>query len=125
MVKTAWSWILLLTDAFGDSTDRSGNVLVDDTMAPALYDSNDKKVSLANAPCAAQTPCVFVAERDKKRGPSHWPVRYRVLSAGKREKRRMATVTSLMSPLLAPRIEKLNGLIYQLEKIKAGKPYWQ
>lgn len=34
---------LLITDSFGDSTDRNGNELVDDAMTPVLYDSNDKK----------------------------------------------------------------------------------
>lgn len=38
---------LLITDSFGDSTDRNGNELVDDAMTPVLYDSNDKKVTLA------------------------------------------------------------------------------
>ena len=34
---------LVLTDSFGDTTDRNGKVLVDEAMAPELYDSNDKK----------------------------------------------------------------------------------
>ncbi len=59
---------VLLTDSFGDSTDRNGNTLVDETMSPELYDSNDKKVSLSNAPCTTEKPCVFVAERNEKAG---------------------------------------------------------
>ena len=59
---------LLLTDAFGDTTDRSGNALVDEKMSPEIYDSNDKKVSLSNAPCTTEKPCVFVAERNTKAG---------------------------------------------------------
>ncbi|ECG8590005.1 intimin-like inverse autotransporter SinH [Salmonella enterica subsp. salamae] len=59
---------LLLTDSFGDSTDRNGNQLVDDTMTPELYDSHDKKVALADKPCTTETPCVFIASRDKDAG---------------------------------------------------------
>lgn len=59
---------VLLTDSFGDSTDRNGNTLVDEAMSPELYDSNDKKVSLSNAPCTTEKPCVFVAERNEKAG---------------------------------------------------------
>lgn len=59
---------VLLTDAYGDTTDRNGNTLVDETMTPQLYDSNDKKVSLSNAPCQTEKPCVFVAERNEKAG---------------------------------------------------------
>ncbi len=33
---------LLITDSFGDSTDRNGNELVDDAMTPVLCDGNDK-----------------------------------------------------------------------------------
>ena len=59
---------LLLTDSFGDSTDRNGNELVDDTMTPELYDSNDKKVTLTETPCTTETPCVFIAKRDEAAG---------------------------------------------------------
>ncbi|EBP7982467.1 intimin-like inverse autotransporter SinH [Salmonella enterica] len=59
---------LLITDSFGDSTDRNGNELVDDAMTPVLYDSNDKKVTLAQTPCTTETPCVFIASRDKEAG---------------------------------------------------------
>ncbi|VEC91292.1 intimin [Salmonella enterica subsp. enterica] len=59
---------LLITDSFGDSTDRNGNELVDDAMMPVLYDSNDKKVTLAQTPCTTETPCVFIASRDKEAG---------------------------------------------------------
>lgn len=59
---------LLITDSFGDATDRNGNELVDDTMMPELYDSNDKKVTLAQTPCTTETPCVFIASRDKEAG---------------------------------------------------------
>lgn len=37
-------------------------------MAPELYDSNDKKVSLSSTACTAELPCVFIASRDKKAG---------------------------------------------------------
>lgn len=59
---------LLITDSFGDSTDRNGNELVDDAMTPVLYDSNDKKVTLAQTPCTTETPCVFIASREKEAG---------------------------------------------------------
>ncbi|HBM9259786.1 TPA: intimin-like inverse autotransporter SinH [Citrobacter freundii] len=59
---------LLLTDSFGDSTDRNGNELVDDTVTPVLYDNNDKKVTLTDIPCTTETPCVFIAKRDKEAG---------------------------------------------------------
>lgn len=59
---------LLLTDAFGDTTDRNGEELVDDAMTPQLYDSNDKKVTLTQTPCTTQTPCVFIAKRDNEAG---------------------------------------------------------
>ncbi|MGI3449798.1 intimin-like inverse autotransporter SinH [Citrobacter arsenatis] len=109
---------LLLTDAFGDSTDRSGNVLVDDTMAPALYDSNDKKVSLANAPCVAQTPCVFVAERDKKAGTvtlaSTLPGTFR----WKAREAAYGDSNFVDVTFIGSSDEKINGLIYQLKKSK-------
>lgn len=59
---------VLLTDAFGDNTDRNGNELVDDAMTPALYDNNDKKVTLVDKPCSMENPCVFIAKRDKEVG---------------------------------------------------------
>ena len=59
---------LLLTDAFGDTTDRNGNELVDDVMTPQLYDDHDKKVELAEKPCTTETPCVFIAKRDQEAG---------------------------------------------------------
>ncbi|MGS9121175.1 intimin-like inverse autotransporter protein SinH, partial [Salmonella enterica subsp. enterica serovar Infantis] len=59
---------LLITDSFGDSTARNGNELVDDAMTPGLYDSNDKKVTLAQTPCTTETPCGFIASRDKEAG---------------------------------------------------------
>lgn len=52
---------LLITDSFGDE-------LADDAVTPELYDSNDKKVTLAQEPCATETPCVFIASRDKEAG---------------------------------------------------------
>ncbi|WP_312981829.1 intimin-like inverse autotransporter SinH [Atlantibacter sp.] len=59
---------LLLTDAFGDTTDNKGNTLKDEVMAPELYDSNDQKVTLRDTPCATESPCVFIAARDKEAG---------------------------------------------------------
>lgn len=59
---------LLLTDSWGDTTDRNGDELVDEAMTPELYDSNDKKVTLAATPCTTETPCVFIASRDKAAG---------------------------------------------------------
>ena len=59
---------LLLTDAYGDDSDSKGDKLVDDTMVPELYDSNDKKVTLSTKPCTNVTPCVFIANRDKQAG---------------------------------------------------------
>ena len=59
---------LALTDAFGDTTDSKGNTLEDKTMSPQLYDSHDKKVTLASAPCTTEKPCVFIASRDEKAG---------------------------------------------------------
>lgn len=59
---------LLITDSFGDTTDRNGNELVDEAMTPELYDSNDKKVMLSQTPCTTETPCVFIASRDKEAG---------------------------------------------------------
>ena len=59
---------LLLTDAFGDTTDSNGKTLDDKTMTPLLYDSHDKKVSLADAPCTTEKQCVFIASRDEKAG---------------------------------------------------------
>ncbi|WP_313082173.1 intimin-like inverse autotransporter SinH [Atlantibacter sp.] len=59
---------LLLTDAFGDTTDSKGNTLKDEVMAPELYDSNDQKVTLHDTPCNTEAPCVFVAARDKEAG---------------------------------------------------------
>ncbi|MDE9618938.1 intimin-like inverse autotransporter SinH [Citrobacter portucalensis] len=52
---------LLITDSFGDE-------LADDAVTPELYDSNDKKVTLAQEPCTTETPCVFIASRDKEAG---------------------------------------------------------
>ncbi|WP_348265697.1 hypothetical protein, partial [Salmonella enterica] len=59
---------LLITASFGDSTDRNGNELVDDAITPVLYDSNGKKVTLAQTPCTTETRCVFIASRDKEAG---------------------------------------------------------
>lgn len=59
---------LLLTDAFGDTTDSKGNRLKDEVMAPELYDSNDQKVTLHDTPCTTESPCVFIASRDKEAG---------------------------------------------------------
>ncbi|KCU90498.1 intimin-like protein SinH, partial [Salmonella enterica subsp. enterica serovar Cerro str. FSL R8-0235] len=50
---------LLITDSFGDSTDRNGNELVDDAMTPVLYDSNDKKVTLAQTVALLQPLGIF------------------------------------------------------------------
>ncbi len=58
---------LLITDSFGDSTDRNGNELVDDAMTPELYDSNDKK-SPAQTPCTTETPACLLPAVIKKRG---------------------------------------------------------
>lgn len=59
---------LLLTDSWGDTTDRDGNELIDEAMTPELYDSNDKKVALVSKPCTTESPCVFIASRDKTAG---------------------------------------------------------
>ncbi|WP_196210574.1 intimin-like inverse autotransporter SinH [Citrobacter sp. Res13-Sevr-PEB04-36] len=59
---------VLLTDSNGDTTDRNGNELVDDVMTPGLYDSNDKKVALSTTACTVESPCVFIANRDKTAG---------------------------------------------------------
>jgi Protein of unknown function (DUF3442). len=59
---------LLLTDAYGDTTDRNGNELVDDSVTPVLYDGNDKKVTLSQTACATETPCIYIAKRDKDAG---------------------------------------------------------
>lgn len=52
---------LLITDSFGDE-------LADDAVTPELYDSNDKRVTLVQEPCTTETPCVFIASRDKEAG---------------------------------------------------------
>lgn len=59
---------LLMTDAFGDTTDAKGNALVDDKMAPTLYDENNKKVNLSQTPCDAASPCVYIQERNDDAG---------------------------------------------------------
>jgi len=59
---------LLLTDSYGESTDRNGKPLTDDEMLPELYDSNDQKVTLAAKPCTSEVPCLFIASRDKAAG---------------------------------------------------------
>ncbi len=50
---------LLITDSFGDSTDRNGNELVDDAMTPVLADSNDKKVTTAQTRPATEALRVY------------------------------------------------------------------
>ncbi len=110
---------LLLTDAFGESTDRNGNTLVDEKMSPELYDSNDKKVSLSNAPCTTDKPCVFIAERNEKAGTItlsstlpgtfHWKAKEAVYGDSN-----LVDIT-----FVGISGEELNGLIYQT---KISKP---
>nr|WP_036023044.1 intimin-like inverse autotransporter SinH [Leminorella grimontii] len=59
---------LLVSDAFGSTTDSKGNTLEDDKMAPELYDENDKKVKLSTTPCDVQAPCVFILDRNEEAG---------------------------------------------------------
>ncbi|CAD5696567.1 intimin-like inverse autotransporter SinH [Escherichia coli] len=57
-----------ITDSFGDNTDKNGNTLPETGVTPTLYDENDKKVTLNTKPCVTETPCVFIAKRDKEKG---------------------------------------------------------
>ncbi|HFI6981386.1 TPA: intimin-like inverse autotransporter protein SinH, partial [Escherichia coli] len=59
---------LEVTDSFGDNTDRNGDALPEDNLAPQLYDAQDKKVTLTNKPCSTDNPCVFIAKQDKEKG---------------------------------------------------------
>lgn len=59
---------LLITDSFGDSTDRNGNELVDDAMTPVLYDSNDKKSPWPRRPAPRKPPACLLPAVIKKRG---------------------------------------------------------
>lgn len=59
---------LLITDSFGDSTDRNGNELVDDAMTPVLYDSNDKKSRWPRRPAPRKPPACLLPAVTKKRG---------------------------------------------------------
>ncbi|ASG87309.1 intimin-like inverse autotransporter SinH [Salmonella enterica subsp. salamae] len=110
---------LLLTDAFGDTTDNKGNTLVDDVMTPELYDSNDKKVTLAETPCTNETPCVFIAKRDKEAGTvtlaSTLPGTFR----WKAKEDAYGDSNYVDVTFTGEAIEPLNALIYQL---KASNP---
>ncbi|MEO3991743.1 intimin-like inverse autotransporter SinH [Pseudocitrobacter cyperus] len=57
-----------VTDSFGDSTDRNGNALPEENLSPKLYDAQDKKITLSDKPCATESPCVFIANKDSKKG---------------------------------------------------------
>lgn len=59
---------LLITDSFGDSTDRNGNELVDDAMTPVLYDSNDKKSRWPRRPAPRKPLACLLPAVTKKRG---------------------------------------------------------
>ncbi len=104
---------VLLTDAFGDSTDRNGNELVDDAMTPELYDNNDKKVTLTDKPCSTETPCVFIAKRDKEAGTvtlsSTLPGTFR----WKAKEDAYGDSNFVDVTFLGENIENLNALIYQ------------
>lgn len=106
---------LLLTDAFGDTTDSKGNTLVDDVMTPELYDSNDKKVTLAETPCSNETPCVFIAKRDKEAGTvtlaSTLPGTFR----WKAKEDAYGDSNYVDVTFTGEAIEPLNALIYQLK----------
>ncbi|MBA3110149.1 intimin-like inverse autotransporter SinH [Salmonella enterica] len=106
---------LLLTDAFGDTTDSKGNTLVDDVMTPELYDSNDKKVTLAETPCTNETPCVFIAKRDKEAGTvtlaSTLPGTFR----WKAKEDAYGDSNYVDVTFTGEAIEPLNALIYQLK----------
>lgn len=110
---------LLLTDAFGDTTDSKGNTLVDDVMTPELYDSNDKKVTLAETPCTNETPCVFIAKRDKEAGTvtlaSTLPGTFR----WKAKEDAYGDSNYVDVTFTGEAMEPLNALIYQL---KASNP---
>ncbi len=103
---------LLITDSFGDE-------LADDAVTPELYDSNDKKVTLAQEPCTTETPCVFIASRDKEAGTvtlsSTLPGTFRwKAKADVYGDSNYVDVTFIGSTL-----EALNALIYQ---VKATNP---
>ena len=104
---------LLLTDAFGDSTDRNGNELVDDAMTPELYDNNDKKVTLTDKPCSTENPCVFIAKRDKEAGTvtisSTLPGTFR----WKAKEDAYGDSNFVDVTFLGDSIDNLNALIYQ------------
>ncbi|EBX1354543.1 intimin-like inverse autotransporter SinH [Salmonella enterica subsp. enterica serovar Okatie] len=106
---------LLLTDAFGDTTDSKGNTLVDDVMTPELYDSNDNKVTLAETPCSNETPCVFIAKRDKEAGTvtlsSTLPGTFR----WKAKEDAYGDSNYVDVTFTGEAIEPLNALIYQLK----------
>ncbi|EBG5295630.1 intimin-like inverse autotransporter SinH [Salmonella enterica subsp. enterica] len=57
-----------ITDSFGDTTDSKGNELPDANLAPELYDTHDKKVTLSTKPCTTESPCVFIAGKDTEKG---------------------------------------------------------
>ncbi|EBS7635649.1 intimin-like inverse autotransporter SinH [Salmonella enterica] len=57
-----------ITDSFGDTTDSKGNELPDTNLAPELYDTHDKKVTLSTKPCTTGSPCVFIAGKDTEKG---------------------------------------------------------
>ncbi|QLR76545.1 intimin-like inverse autotransporter SinH [Citrobacter freundii] len=103
---------LLITDSFGDE-------LADDAVTPELYDSNDKKVMLAQEPCTTETPCVFIASRDKEAGTvtlsSTLPGTFRwKAKADVYGDSNYVDITFIGSTL-----EALNALIYQ---VKATNP---
>lgn len=110
---------LLLTDSYGDATDRNGNQLVDEAMKPELYDSSDKKVTLAATPCTAETPCVFIASRDKAAGTvtlsSTLPGTFR----WKAKEEAYGDSNYVDITFLDKGASDLNAIIYQL---KAAKP---
>lgn len=86
---------LLLTDAFGDTTDNKGNTLVDDVMTPELYDSNDKKSRSPKRLAPMKRHVCLSRNAIKRRERSRSPVRYQALSAGKPKRMPMATVIML------------------------------
>lgn len=110
---------LLLTDSYGDATDRNGNQLVDEAMKPELYDSSDKKVTLAATPCTAEAPCVFIASRDKAAGTvtlsSTLPGTFR----WKAKEEAYGDSNYVDITFLDKGASDLNAIIYQL---KAAKP---
>lgn len=66
----------VLTDSFGDTTDRNGKVLVDEAMAPELYDSNDKRCRFPPQLVPPNCPASSLPAVTKRREPSRSPVRF-------------------------------------------------